>query len=126
MVTTTLKIAENMQIYGTAVTGTNSLLDGSVSQRVSMLGANHVTVDVTTSIQIGAASGVDITLQQSNDGSNWYKVGNTAFNQSTPGNYPFSNVTMAWVRVVFLVAKGTPPTIADGWRIDCSLSTTQA
>lgn len=112
------------------------------TQHVSMVGANSVALSVTLHATSFAAAGsgslgVEVVLEQSNDRSNWFEV-DPSSRSSFPGSgqqhaidtvgqtisLSFSNkVTMAWVRVTFLITSyGAALAANDFGVVSCDLT----
>jgi hypothetical protein len=149
MATTTVQVADHMVVTYQGLTAvqdppnrtTAGTLEANVTQHVSMTGANSVSLQVSLNAVNGAAAnvvpGVEFILEQSNDRSNWFEVdfanrnssNRTQFIKVVGGNPTQADwknlVTMAWVRVTFLITSyaGVALTAGDTAVVSCTLST---
>lgn len=98
-------------------------LDAQILAPVSMIGAKTVTVTANLIAWKFAAGQtqvqeLEVRLQQSSDGDNWFEVAPPSGNRLTQTistvNPVFTNVGMAWARVVLIIDVDTSRTLQPG------------
>ncbi len=119
---------------GRVASGAKDVVNSESTQHVSMLNANHVSLAVIVhAVNQVAGEAFDVILEQSNDRSGWFPVDQTTTpsprepytSVRAPENWEFGDVSMAWVRVVFLIDSATsqPPAWTGDATFSCTLTT---
>jgi hypothetical protein len=125
MSTNNVRIADHMRVDPNTVTsqtGNSGRFDGQISQHVSMVGANTVALTLTVHVSLSSPHSFDMIVQQSNDESNWFEAGKK-LGITDSDTLTVLSVSMAWVRVVFILNDSTPNPPSTSTVVTCDLTT---